>query len=417
MQYVITDYGAESGGKTLCTAAVQAAVDACAADGGGTVVVPAGTFLIGTVWLKSRVELHLQHGAVLKASADLADYNDENSYPQNFGSDGEKWCGKHLIIALEQTDVAVTGDGTIEGCADTVYGGKLHYCSNSAWREGYYLLRDGAPLRPGPMVCFVECDRVRVTGVTLRGATCWNLLLHGCYYATLTGLTIRGDKQHVNTDGVDLDTCRYVTVSDCIIDTGDDALAIRCCADHLTAHSERRDCAYITVTNCILSTSACSVRFGVGNGSIHHVQLSDLTVPRTGEGLTFMTGWGGALAIHDVTVHHVLAEDSGVPFQFYGNKAPISRVTLRDCCLGASLAARVEGDTCDLRFADITLYDRQPQAVCPAMLDEQRGDAMILLRDAKRISFERVRLFGEKRERGLHAENCTFDGQDVRLIK
>ena len=226
MQYVITDYGAESGGKTLCTAAVQAAVDACAADGGGTVVVPAGTFLIGTVWLKSRVELHLQHGAVLKASADLADYNDENAYPQNFGSDGEKWCGKHLIIALEQTDVAVTGDGTIEGCADTVYGGKLHYCSNSAWREGYYLLRDGAPLRPGPMVCFVECDRVRVTGVTLRGATCWNLLLHGCYYATLTGLTIRGDKQHVNTDGVDLDTCRYVTVSDCIIDTGDDALAM-----------------------------------------------------------------------------------------------------------------------------------------------------------------------------------------------
>ena len=111
------------------------------------------------------------------------------------------------------------------------------------------------------------------------------------------------------------------------------------------------------------------------------------------------------------------AEDSGVPFQFYGNKAPISRVTLRDCCLGASLAARVEGDTCDLRFADITLYDRQPQAVCPAMLDEQRGDAMILLRDAKRISFERVRLFGEKRARGLHAENCTFDGQDVRLIK
>ena len=267
------------------------------------------------------------------------------------------------------------------------------------------------------MVCFVECDRVRVTGVTLRGATCWNLLLHGCYYATLTGLTIRGDKQHVNTDGVDLDTCRYVTVSDCIIDTGDDALAIRCCAARLTAHSERRDCAYITVTNCILSTSACSVRFGVGSGSIHHVQLSDLTVPRTGEGLTFMTGWGGALAIHDVAVRHVLAEDGGVPFQFYGNKAPISRVTLRDCCLGASLAARVEGDTCDLRFADITLYDRQPQAVCPAMLDEQRGGAMILLRDAKRISFERVRLFGEKRERGLHAENCTFDGQDVRLIR
>ena len=68
MQYMITDYGAESGGKTLCTAAVQAAIDACAADGGGTVVVPAGMFLIGTVWLKSHVELHLQHGAVLKLS-------------------------------------------------------------------------------------------------------------------------------------------------------------------------------------------------------------------------------------------------------------------------------------------------------------------------------------------------------------
>ena len=417
----ILDYGAVGDGKTLCTDKVQAAIDACVQGGGGTVVVPAGTFRIGTIWLGSHVELHLVHGAVLKASTCLEDYNAPDAYPQNSTCEQEKWCGAHLIIALEQEDVAITGSGVIEGCAEEIYGGELKFCNNACWREGYYQVAEGKPLRPGQMVCFIECDHVRVSGVTLRSATCWNLFLHGCHYAHITGLTIFGKKQHVNNDGIDLDTCRYVTVSDCVIDTGDDALAIRCRAERLSAHPDRKDCAYINISNCMLSTSACAIRFGVGNGSIHHINVSNLTVERSGGGFSFLTGWGGAIAIHDVLVQDVIAEDIGVPFQLYGDQAPIRRVTLRNFRSGCSLAAHVEGEASDIALRDVELYDIPPIVPCPDMLRQQRTDAMLNLRSVDHVALDHVRLFGREtyfddRPLGVHAVNCRFDTKDVRFF-
>ena len=85
MTYSIIDFGAAAGGETLCTAAIQAAIDACAAAGGGRVIVPAGLYRTGTIFLRSHVELHLQHGARLKASTNLDDYNADDAYPQNSG--------------------------------------------------------------------------------------------------------------------------------------------------------------------------------------------------------------------------------------------------------------------------------------------------------------------------------------------
>ena len=99
--YKITDYGAVADGVTLCTQNIQTAIDVCAAAGGGRVTVPAGTFVTGTIWLKSNVELHLSHGAVLKASENLADYNEPDAYEQNFSYPPEEWVGKHLILAVE----------------------------------------------------------------------------------------------------------------------------------------------------------------------------------------------------------------------------------------------------------------------------------------------------------------------------
>ena len=100
MNIDITDRGAVPGGKVLCTAEIQRAIDDCNASGGGRVTVPPGVFLTGTIWLRDNVELHLGHGSVLKASADMNDYNALDAYPQNYGCDAEMWVGKHLIIAL-----------------------------------------------------------------------------------------------------------------------------------------------------------------------------------------------------------------------------------------------------------------------------------------------------------------------------
>lgn len=113
--YNILEYGAVPGGSKINTKAVQAAVDACAENGGGRVLVPAGTFLTGTIFLKDNVELHLAAGAVLKGSPDLADYNADDCIPQNRVFAAEQVTGGHLIIAAEVRNVSITGPGTIDG--------------------------------------------------------------------------------------------------------------------------------------------------------------------------------------------------------------------------------------------------------------------------------------------------------------
>ena len=107
--YNVLDFGAKE--NVLATKSIQAAIDACSAEGGGRVIIPSGTYVCGTIWLKSNVELHLEMGAVLKASSDMDDYNDEDAYPQNYGVPVENWRGTHLIIALEAHNVAITGNG------------------------------------------------------------------------------------------------------------------------------------------------------------------------------------------------------------------------------------------------------------------------------------------------------------------
>ena len=124
MNTSILDFGARGDGVTLCTAQICAAINACAESGGGRVTVPAGVYVTGTVVLRDHVELHLEQGAVLKGSTDMEDYNALDAYAQNFSSPvHEKWLGKHLILAVECTDVALTGGGTVDGSGDAFFDG------------------------------------------------------------------------------------------------------------------------------------------------------------------------------------------------------------------------------------------------------------------------------------------------------
>ena len=102
MNTLITVFGAKGDGVTSNTAAIQSAIDECFKTGGGTVTVPAGVYVTGTLRLQSGTELHLEHNSVIKATDDLSEYNELNEYPQNFGAPSEKWSSQHLIIAVEK---------------------------------------------------------------------------------------------------------------------------------------------------------------------------------------------------------------------------------------------------------------------------------------------------------------------------
>ena len=182
MDFNILDFGAIADGKTINTKAIQAAIDECAKEG-GRVVVPAGLFMSGSIFLRSNVELHLAHNATLRASENLEDYNADDAYEQNWGSVNEGWNAKHFIIAVECENVAITGTGTIDGNSSVFFEPyrpasdfqeesmvNAGYC----WKKGKAMNLDKVNRRPGQMICFIECRNIIVRDVSLINSTCWS---------------------------------------------------------------------------------------------------------------------------------------------------------------------------------------------------------------------------------------------------
>lgn len=369
----VLDFAISTDGVSLCTQAIQAAIDACAASGGGRVTIPAGRYITGTIWLKSHVELHLEHGAVLKASTNLDDYNELDAYPQNESAPGEKWVGKHLIIAHECENVALTGTGTIDGSADAYFGDIVpNSKSVYVWRNGYRHPKDPEAMRPGQLVCFIECRRVLVENVTLTNQPCWGCFFHGCDFVTVRGMQTRNDKTYFNSDGIDIDCCRYVTVSDCIIETGDDAIAIR---GHRTPlKNKEHPCEYVTISNCVLSSQSHTIRIGVGGGMIRHIKLSNLMIVSGSPAIGIMSSYHGrgCTTIEDVTISNVTATDTArVLSLIEGANVPLKNIVLEnftvETCGIMNLCADFPESAQDvtLRNFKITLKD------CPTPVTEK----------------------------------------------
>ena len=310
--FLVTDYGAKGDGRTLDTVAIQKAIDACSEAKGGRVVLPAGTYLSGTVFLKSKVDLHLEKGATLKGSPDLADYNADDAYPQNWGSKAEGWSAKHLIVAVEVEDVAITGEGTVDGNGRAFFGTVPSFTGKITWRDGAINAKVRGQ-RPGQTIVFVESRNIRVSGVKFRDMTCWSCFFHGCGKVRVKGVDVKNNLRHLNTDGFDVDSCRDVEISDCNIETGDDAFAVRGSPAHLK--DATRVCENVSIHDCTGRVSACGVRVGVGNGVIRDVKFKNLVFTRAGRGLSIQCNYGsgtGGVDISRVSFENVRIADTPV---------------------------------------------------------------------------------------------------------
>jgi len=241
--FPITDYGAIEGGSTKSTSAITKAIEVCAKAGGGRVLVPQGIWLTGAIHLKSHVNLHIARGATLRFSTDPTDY---------LPLVHTRWEGVEcmnyspLIYALEQENIAVTGEGTLDGQAsETVWwnfkgrgaaGLVPGIPTQDRARKALFamgeadtpveqrIFGEGSYLRPNFFEPY-RCKTVLIEGVTMRNAPFWNVHPVLCTGVTVRGLTI--DANGPNTDGCDPESCTDVLIENCTFNTGDDCIAIK----------------------------------------------------------------------------------------------------------------------------------------------------------------------------------------------
>lgn len=279
--FAVREFGAVGDATTVDTVAIQKAIDACSGQGGGTVLFSPGVYLSGTIFLKDNVRLYLEPNAVLRGSPRPEDYPPcprKNVLGEPaFGSPGFSGSG-FLIYADGVRNASIEGRGVIDGQGPEFW-----------FKEMLSpLVRKPMPGRPRAMICIVKGESLLFRDVTLMNSPCFTLWLIGCDDVKINALTIRNPRNGPNTDGIDIDCCRKVCVSDCSIDGGDDAIAIKSDSGLLT---EDKPCEDITVSNCVLSSlPACGVRVGYeGDAVIRNCVFSNLTIYDTDIGLDIVS--------------------------------------------------------------------------------------------------------------------------------
>lgn len=233
--FPVSSFGTIGDGKRLETLAIQKAIDAAAAEkDGGRVVIPPGKYLTGSLRLKSRVTLHLEKGATLLGSTDLSHYQRLNFLA--------------LVMADGQKDIAITGEGSIDGQGKTIAESLIRPIVRGSFPDA------GEAKRP-VIINFRNCRNVIVRDITLRESACWVQLYRDCDDVLIENITVR-TLAAITNDGLDLDGCRNVVVRGCDIDSEDDALCLK---------SGRRACENILIEKCRLRSSCNALKFGTAS--------------------------------------------------------------------------------------------------------------------------------------------------------
>ena len=285
--FEITGFGAREGGQIKATEAIRKAIEACSAAGGGRVVIPAGVFLTGAVHLASNVNLHLEEGATLRFSQDPKDF-----LPVVFTRFEGTECMNYspFIYAFEQTNIAVTGSGTLDGGADAdhwwpwkknaVRGPQPSSSDNRALLEqgekdvpvSARVYGEGSTLRPN----FVQPYRstnILIEGVTIRNSPMWELNPVLCRNVTVRNVKI--SSHGPNNDGCDPESSTDVLIEGCEFDTGDDCIAIKS-GRNRDGRRVNAPCENIVVRNCRMKDGHGGVSIGSEvSGGIRNVYMEN----------------------------------------------------------------------------------------------------------------------------------------------
>lgn len=318
--FQVRDYGAKGDGKTIDTKAIQKAIDAASAAGGGTVIFQPGVYLSGSLFLKSRTNLRVDEGVTILGVQDLAGYP---VMPTRVAGIEMSWPAA-LINVYEQSNVTISGKGVIDGDGKIWWDKYWTMRRNDYEPKGIRWAADYDCQRPRLIQIF-KSDDVNLQGLTLKRSGFWTV--HVCYSrkVNVDGITIRNNEggRGPSTDGVDLDSSSNITVQHCDIQCNDDAICLKAGrdADGLRVN---RPSEKISIHDNTVGAGAAGVTFGSEtSGGIREVEVSRLHVlPGVPNGILFKSASTRGGTIQGINIHDVEIEGVNSAFSVQFNWNP-----------------------------------------------------------------------------------------------
>lgn len=329
----VLDYGACNNGERLTTSAIQQAVDACYKSGGGQVYIPSGTYLTGTINLRSNVEFYMEMGAVLEATTDLTQYQRHN----------EELAG--VFYTEKAKNVSIVGNGTIQG-----NGLKFMDCTQEKviGEQDRKYTRQGMDFRKvtghrgdGPwvpkdryhqMIVFSECSDITLKDFKCVDSPYWCFVIVHCNRVKIQGLYIDNDLMIPNSDGIDLISSSDVTVSDCHIYAGDDAIVVAGYNWHFGDPGFKRlatPSRNVCVSNCVLQSRSSGIRIGGSDQNpMSNYQFNNITIFDSNRGINVTVS--DSCSLENVVFNNIHIETKLHTGDWWGQGEPIKISAFRD---------------------------------------------------------------------------------------
>jgi hypothetical protein len=391
----ITDFGARPDGKTTCTEAINKAITSCHDHGGGTVIVPTGTFITGTIILLSDVTLHLESGAELLGSTDTSDYLVMNNA---YFNEGYNRYG--LIYAGEARNIAITGTGTLNGNGthfmngiDKPHMGGYDFDRNyirqreEFMKEGT-IFEDGPvsyDFRPGMLVVLQACEEILIRDVHFKDSPEWTMRISDCEDVTISGITIQNNQLIPNSDGIHCTASRNICISDCNIVAGDDAIIVTGFGYGPTPQEIAESgkvpvvgnktgwAENVTVTNCVLSSRSACIRVGYGRNPIRNLVFSNLVMYASNRGIGVFSRNNSS--IENVLFSNIIINNRLHSGHWWGKGEPVHISAIKDTENGNP------GRICNIRFSNLVMKSETGILIW--------GDPQSIIED---VSFDRITL-------------------------
>jgi hypothetical protein len=343
------------------TSAINAAVQDCHSHGGGTVLVEAGTYRTGTVTLLDNIELRLESGATLLGSSDLSDYSHLAQASENRDT--------ALIVAEHAQNVAITGEGTIDGNGGAFIDGESQqsfhpYFDASRTRQGEGIVarmqqRREGPVnmreRPGVLLLVLHSDGVVLRDFRVVDSPNWGVKVMCSDHISVSGLDVRNSMLIPNDDALDVSASRNVIISNSTLEAGDDALVIGGpCADGWCQKPEEN----VVVSNVILRSRSAALRIGPAAKDVRNVSIENVVIRDSNRGINIQARSGET--VEDLIFTNIISDTRLIDGPWWGAGEPISMTVAHWSYPAWGAPASAAGTIRHVRFNNVLTTSQSP---------------------------------------------------------